>query len=258
MDFIKTLKKDMEIEELLLTQYEAALAKYPEGRLNGKRIKGKQYYYQVKEDGTQKYIPKENKKFVIALRTKGILKKAIATLKTNLKWQGKLLQHYTTYDLSSIEERLPDVYSESRLQQWADRWYYKNPYYEEYKTLQTSFGLMVQSKTEMLIAELLRAFGIPFHYDEEIIVRDAFGYPRTYYIDFVIMTPSGKKIYWEHMGKFYEEGYREHNMEKIGLYYDNGIILGDNLIITMEAKQSELSAKKIVEIIKGQILPHFE
>lgn len=248
----------MEIEELLLMEYEGELVKYPEGRLNGKRIKGKQYYYQIKEDGTQTYIPKENKAFVVALRTKGILKKAIEALKINLKWQKKLLQHYVSYDLSAIEERLPDVYSESRLRQWADRWYYKNPYYEEYKTLQTSFGLMVQSKSEMLIAELLRSFGIPFHYDEQIIVRDAHGHSRIYYIDFVIMTPSGKKIYWEHMGKFYEEGYREHNIEKLCLYYDNGMILGDNLIITMEAKQSGLSAKKIVEIIKGQILPYFE
>lgn len=258
MDFLNYLKKDMEIEELLLKQYEEEINEYPEGRLNGKRIKGKQYYYQIKDDGTQNFIPRENKKLVIALRTKGILKRTIQALKKNLKWQGKLLRHYTPYDPSSIEERLPNAYSESRLQAWANRWYYKNPYYEEYKTLQTSFGLMVQSKSEVLIAELLKAFGIPFHYDEEIVVRDSSGYSRNYYIDFVIMTPSGKKIYWEHMGKFYEERYREHNIEKICLYYDNGLILGDNLIITMESKKSELSVKIIAEIIKAQILPYFE
>ncbi len=258
MDFLKCLKKDIEIERILLERFKDDIMNYPEGRLNGKRINGKQKFYQIKDDGTIKHISRENKALMIALRTKGILLKSIKILKKNMKWQEKLLQHYEPYDIAAVEQRLPGAYSESRLREWSKQRYRMNPYYVEYKIFQTSFGLMVRSKSEVLIAELLYAFGILFHYDEEILVRDAEGFTKSYYVDFVIMTPSGRIIYWEHMGRFDEDGYRNHNLEKFCLYFDNGLVLGDNLIITMESKKSGLSAKKIVEIIKAQILPYFE
>lgn len=257
MNFLKYLKNDIELEKILLNQYEEEIIHYPEGRLCGKRIRGKQKYYQVKKDGTAKYISKENKALLIALRTKRLLLKSIKILQENLKWQEKLLQHYKSYDLDDVEVRLPGSYSEESLREWAKGSYHQNPFYKEYKVFQTSFGLMVRSKAEVMIAELLHGLGIPFQYDVEVLLQDEEGYTVSYYMDFVILTPTGKKIYWEHMGKFYEERYRNHNLKKICLYYDNGILLGDNFIITMESKKGGLSGKKILELIEGQILPYF-
>ena len=257
MNFLKYLKNDIELEKILLNQYEEEIIHYPEGRLCGKRIRGKQKYYQVKKDGTAKYISKENKALLIALRTKRLMLKSIKILQENLKWQEKLLQHYKSYDLDGVEVRLAGGYSEEALREWAKGPYRQNPFYKEYKVFQTSFGLMVRSKAEVMIAELLHGLGIPFQYDVEVLLQDTEGYTVSYYMDFVILTPTGKKIYWEHMGKFYEEGYREHNLKKICLYYDNGIILGNNFIITMESKKGGLSGKRILELIEGQILPYF-
>lgn len=257
MRFIDYVKADMKLEMALLKEYEKSLASYPEGRLNCKKIRGKSEYYQIRADGRKKHISSDHKALIIALRTKGFIEKAIKLIRRNLQLQQRVLATYEDYDLYNIEHNLPGAYSEQKLNSWMNRYYKMNPYHLEHKIYQTTFGMMVRSRAEVLIAELLHAAQIPFHYDEEIILIDASGDVYTFYVDFVIMTPSGRKIYWEHMGLFTNEEYRKKNFEKIRVFYENGIILSENFIITMDAADGSLSALTIDRIIKGQILPHF-
>lgn len=138
------------------------------------------------------------------------------------------------------------------------RHYYQNPYHLEHKKYRTTFGLLVRSKTEMMIAELLHAAGIPFHYDEEVVLFDAEGKEYVFYVDFIIVTPSGKRLYWEHLGLLEQKAYREKNFNKIKVFFDNGIFLGDNLIITMESERYGLCIESIDRVIRGQVLLHFQ
>ena len=153
---------------------------------------------------------------------------------------------------------LPKAYCEDYLREWMNENYPVNNSFLEHKIYETSFGLKVRSKSEALIAELLYFFQIPFHYDEEVAFRDSSGNLHTFSIDFIIMTPSGEKIYWEHMGRFFDENYRIRNNTKIRVLYDNEIMLSNNLIITMESKEHPLNASTIDRIIRNQLLPFFE
>lgn len=258
MNFLKALKEDIKIEMKLLQAYEHSETLSKTGRLNCKTIRGNPEFYEILEGEQAKHIHPKDLEKIIQLRTKGFIKKSIKILKKNLKEQCKLLESYQSYELREIEKKLVDAYNEEKLEKWLQRHYIQNPYHREHKKYMTSFGLLVRSKTEMIIAELLQAAGIPFHYDEEVVLFDAEGNEHVFYVDFVIMTPSGKRLYWEHFGLFDQETYREKSFRKIKVFYDNGIVLSENLIITMEAEQNGLSIPSIERVIKGQVLPYFE
>ena len=95
----------------------------------------------------------------------------------------------------------------------------------------TAFGDYVRSKSEVIIANALYGFGIPNHYEEELFFPDS---DRLFYPDFKIWLPKGRFLYWEHWGLLNKEIYRRDNIEKLAAYQENGLIIGDNLIITQD------------------------
>ena len=141
--------------------------------------------------------------------------------------------------------------------EWSKAKYRQNPIFLEYKIHRTSFGLMVRSKSEVIIAELLYAMGIPFRYDAELRLKDENGNIHIKSPDFLIMTPDGKLIVWEHWGLFEKEDYREQNYPKLELYFQNDYILSQNLIITMDTKERAIDAETVRQVIEGQLLWHF-
>ena len=257
MDLLHFVKNNMITEKALIRAYEKKIEKCPEGRLHCRRVHGNLTYYQVRDDGSRERILPHNKNLLIELRAKGFFKKAIQILKKNLSLEQRLLKGFHKLTFTSAEMLLPHAYCEDYLREWMNQHYPVNCSFLEHKIYETSFGLKVRSKSEVLIAELLHAFEIPFHYDEEVAFRDSFGSLHSFSVDFIIMTPSGEKIYWEHMGLFHKEDYRNRNLIKLRVLYDNEIMLSNNLIITMESKQSPLNASAIDRIIRGQILPFF-
>lgn len=258
MHLLHYVKNNIVTEEALIRAYEKKIAESPEGKLHCRRLHGKLTYYRIREDGTREQIKPENKELLAALRTKGYFQKAIRILKKNLKLEWSLLKGFQLFSLTAAEMLLPKAYCEDYLREWMKENYPVNNSFLEHKIYETSFGLKVRSKSEALIAELLYFFQIPFHYDEEVAFRDSSGNWHTFSIDFIIMTPSGEKIYWEHMGRFFDENYRIRNNTKIRVLYDNEIMLSNNLIITMESKEHPLNASTIDRIIRNQLLPFFE
>jgi len=184
LDLLDCLRKNIDTEKALIEAYEKKIEKSPEGRLNCKRIHGKLQYFCVKDDGTRQRIQSDDKKLIIELRTKGFFERAIRILNHNLKLEKRLLSGFRTFTFSAAEILLPHAYSEKHLQEWLNTHYSVNTSYPEHKIYQTSFGLMVRSKSEVLIAELLHAFNIPFHYDEEITLRDSAGNIHIFSVDF--------------------------------------------------------------------------
>ena len=68
--------------------------------------------------------------------------------------------------------------------------------------------------------------------------------------DFVIMTRSGKKYYWEHAGLISNPNYLKRHMEKLELYASAGITMWNNLIVTYDDEDGNLDAGIIESIIK--------
>lgn len=114
-------------------------------------------------------------------------------------------------------------------------------WYEEGKIHKTLAEVMVQSKSEVIIANLLFERGIPFKYDVPLYASDG-----TYYRpDFTIMW-NGKEWYWEHLGMLDKEEYRNHWDAKKDWYEKHGF--SSRLIITDE--KEGIDSKKFEEIIQ--------
>ena len=270
MGYLEITERDVKVETMLLETYETLLAKMPAGRLTSKRVKGGLYYYFVDETtGKENYIPKKKIRIVYRLKQKRWLEESVRILRGNLKVQKQVLAKYLTYDGQSVQARLSKTYSDALIEEyekkhaldleaWAKADYKKNPFHPEYLRVETTFGLIVRSKSEMLIAEFLHRYKIPFHYDEEIRVQRPDGKWKVYYADFVIKLPTGEIIIWEHFGRMGKEDYRAKNYERITDYFYAGYTMPKNLIITMDGLEGELDAASVLRVIEGQLLPQFK
>lgn len=264
MGYLEMTKREIVIEEQLLTKYRRTLEHLPKGRLIYKRIRGRLHYY-VSEEGTgrQTYIKDQDRTLIYNLKYRRLLELAVKRIEQNLKYQKKMIDKYQPYQLSEVQKTLSGVYSDQLLREYLDAALEQsrcsqNPFYREDLTDCTSFGLYVRTKSEALIAELLHAAEITFQYESELRLRDEEGRGVTYYPDFQILTPIGKTIYWEHVGRMDLENYRNGFFRKLTNYHYNNIIVLDNLILTMNGPGGQLDVAAIDRVIRGQLLPYFQ
>ena len=115
------------------------------------------------------------------------------------------------------------------------------------KVLQASEkGERVRSKSEIIIANLLNKQGIPYRYEYPVYLS---GWGKVY-PDFTLLNVRERKeIYWEHLGRMSDADYAEMAIQKIALYEQNNIFIGDKLILTFETQNHPLNQKHIFTIL---------
>ena len=97
-------------------------------------------------------------------------------------------------------------------------------------------GLMVRSKSELVIVTKLLSMGLKFEY-ERALDRDEFGNPLR--PDFSFATPAGDLIIWEHLGMLNRPDYRASWDWKKAWYEEHGFKLGQNLFTTEDEFASQ-------------------
>lgn len=132
---------------------------------------------------------------------------------------------------------------------WAKAPYEQSTRYPEQKKHKTRNGILVRSKSELLIAERLADHHLPFHY-EEIIMADSIPLAP----DFTIKRADGKLMYWEHMGMTHAKKYLETQLHKIQLYAGIDIVPWDNLIITFDDAEGSVDMLDIDTKIQNRLL----
>jgi hypothetical protein len=117
----------------------------------------------------------------------------------------------------------------------------------------TRRGETVRSKSEVIIADNLDSENIRYSYEKPLISDD--GLLR--YPDFTIEDESGAMYYWEHLGMFYEEGYRKQWEKKLGWYRSQDILPLEEgggkrgtLIITKDTEKGGIDSEEINRLIK--------
>lgn len=156
----------------------------------------------------------------------------------------ELQQKYSLIDKSFIASAV----SESADDGWSQEPYEQLEYKNETKNHITSRGLKVRSKSELIIAELLYSFGIPFRYDQVLYIGNSKIAP-----DFTIKRSDGKIFYWEHCGLMTDPEYRNHQLQKTRLYYSEDIGPWDNLIVTYD-ENGFVNASEIEHIIRTKLV----
>jgi len=116
-------------------------------------------------------------------------------------------------------------------------------WYEEGKVHRTLTDIMVRSKSETIIANMLFERGIPFTYETPLYAKDG-----TFFLpDFTIMW-QGREWYWEHLGMLNNEKYRNHWDTKKKWYIENDYY--DRVITSTE--KDGIDSKEIQEIIDSK------
>ena len=140
---------------------------------------------------------------------------------------------------------------------YAAQWYEKRRRYTSQKhelnsALYTARGEAVKSKSEVIIADRLNSYGIPYIYEltftsrEDIVAR---------YPDFTILNKRTRKEFiWEHQGSMDNPDYCLDSQYKLEWFLKRGYILGKNLIFTYEGSKRQLSTKYVDALIKEFLL----
>ncbi len=110
----------------------------------------------------------------------------------------------------------------------------------------TRSGIRVRSKSEVLIADILDEFSIPFLYEKPLKLKN-----RTVHPDFTLLNiKERKEVYWEHFGMMDDREYRDDAFLKIREYEANGYYQPDSVIWTFESSKYPVSTREIRRMIR--------
>lgn len=126
----------------------------------------------------------------------------------------------------------------------------------EGRTQRTMSGILVRSKSEVILADTLTALDIPFLYEAEVRLTDEEGKEVVLHPDFTILCPDGSVIYWEHLGLLQDRDYAQSFVKKLHVFHRNGFTIGQNLIVTADDCSGHIDSLQILELAKRVILPH--
>lgn len=213
------------------------------------------YYF---NGSKREYLSKKDIVFAKKLVEKKFLslrRNALLEQKENLK--NREGEYYI--EATKLQEFLEDVryrklfypsennYDENEIiQTWKVQKYNRNPKYLEQLVFKCPSGNTVRSKSEVFIDIVLSERGLPYRYEGELELGNIKFYP-----DFTILNPNTNEIiYWEHLGRMDDPAYARAALEKIRIYYKNGLIPGKNLYITFETKDRPFSYEDAVTALK--------
>jgi exodeoxyribonuclease V alpha subunit len=114
-------------------------------------------------------------------------------------------------------------------------------WYEEGKIHRALTNLMVRSKSEVIIANILADRKIPFKYEIPLYADDG-----TFYLPDFTINLFGDQYYWEHLGMLSVPTYRAHWDKKKAWYEKHGF--ADKLITTTE--EGGFDSQKVLQILK--------
>ena len=133
------------------------------------------------------------------------------------------------------------------IQEWESLEYKGNPYWpDEDSEFYTNKLERVRSKSEVLIANTLNKYGIPYRYEYPIKLKNG----NIKYPDFTVLNVKTRQEFiWEHFGLMSDPNYVTNSLFKMKEYEKLGYTIGINMIITMENANCPLSTSTIERLI---------
>jgi len=110
-------------------------------------------------------------------------------------------------------------------------------------------GIMVRSKSEVIVADILASLGITAEYEQKLSSKDD---PNDYRLPDFTVSYEGDTFYWEHLGMLSVPSYREQWERKRQWYKDNGYAA--RLITSEDGPDGGIDALEIERIARKRIL----
>lgn len=257
-------KRELALQQLLI-QCRSSVKNAPVGKLRINITENRvQYFHRTDgKDRIGKYISGEDISLAYQLAQKDYNEKLVKEIEKELDLIIKMKKQYHPENLVNILEtmhkerqRLIRNYLQSNqeyAEQWINKPYKKLAFGEKDETeFYTVKGERVRSKSEVIIANTLCHYKIPYRYESPIYLKEN---SKAVYPDFTCLNVCKRKeVLWEHLGMMGMEEYANKNVKKIEQYTLNGYHQGDNLIMTMETPSVPLNTRTIEKMIKKYLL----
>ncbi len=259
--YLRELKeKSLYLKQLLQQITKNQQVSKTEGNLQILKANGKLRFYQYFGSKSKThYLKKSETQLIAALAQKKYNNRVYGVAKAKKAAVDKCIKILddkdVLVDLAKIYENFPKELKpvikpmEQLYDDYAKQWQARD--YDKSRrpvgtNLRTKKGELVRSKSELIIANKLYDAGLPYHY-ETIFRTDQFiANP-----DFFILNPRTRKVfYWEHFGLMSKQDYLEDALYKIEGYAKYGVIQGDNLIVTYESVDHQLSTEYVDQLIE--------
>lgn len=259
-EVIGRLKELANEDRLLIGRLSQLIRERSEGRIEVAIEKGKYRHYLVNE-GRRLYLGVKDSALAKGLMEKRYYQKLLQRTLCELKAIEDFLKRFDPNAKARVfedlhEERrkiveplvLPD---ELFIEQWRKQFESLPgnpiPIVHEYLT---SRGDVVRSKSEKILTETFLQYDIPFEYEAPVGLADGPVYP-----DFTLLNKRTRKTYyWEHLGLMDSPDYADNAVRKLNRYERNGILPGDQLIISMETSRTGLSISYVESQIRSFLL----
>lgn len=262
---------DEERKELLviLKRLNYLIAKGPKAIISIRKTHGGSYYYK-RTDSSQKngaYIRKGNAKEIRPLVQKLYnikLKEVVIEEQKQIEECLAILKKTDT-DPESVMNCIPqemreyidtDIFNdEDEVEKWRREVFMgENPIKFE-KTFRTSNGEIVRSKSELIIAEALNKYKVPYFYERPFYQISVGSRMSNLYPDFTCFNRrTGRTYYWEHLGMMDNAEYATKNIRRVMEYSIEGVFPGSELILSFETAEVPLSTDYIKALIKNYLL----
>jgi len=155
------------------------------------------------------------------------------------------LRQYSSIVYSDIARRFTNLFKELDIVEIENR------FFEANLVNKTANGILVRSKSEVIVANALYNAGIDFEYEKSIdLGEDGIKSP-----DFTIEdAESGTVFYWEHCGMMSKPSYRRRWENKKAVYEKHGIVEGKNLIVSYDKPDRSIDSQEIQQLIDKYLI----
>ena len=256
----KVLLTEQERLEVIKQKLESELAGAPEGTLRITKSNGYSQYYNHLSDSFQKngkYLPRTEETLIKGLAQKSYDKKLLKLVEKRLKQLKQITKDYQDDELEEVFQKQAmerkclvnpvEPTKEQKIKKWLKEEFTGKNFKDEDLLIFSEKGERVRSKTEKIIADYLYRNNIPYKYEKPLAIK---GY-GIIYPDFTLLSADTyEEIYWEHDGRMDDPVYASNAVKKIKSYENNGIYIGERLILTFETQKIILNTSDIERIVE--------
>jgi hypothetical protein len=126
----------------------------------------------------------------------------------------------------------------------------KDKWYANHLIHRTAKGVLVQTKSEVIVADTLTRLGLSYEYEKKLLNKD--GNPNDYRLPDFTVSFEGDTFYWEHLGMLSVPSYQAKWERKQKWYKENGYI--DRVITSQDGLDGSMSSVEIERAARERIL----
>lgn len=131
----------------------------------------------------------------------------------------------------------------------VDRYYATHLIHRTRPSTQHPQGVLVRSKSEVIVADILTSLGISFEYEQKLSSKDE---STDFKLPDFTLSYEGDTYYWEHLGMLSVPSYREAWDRKRQWYEEHGYL--DRIITSEDGADGSIDAAEIERIARKKIL----